>query len=558
MIGSEEIFKNIRERAVIPEDQLIGLLKQAEQDYLKFAELVYKGGYLDRDTVGMIVGDSMRRSYVQLERTLFDRDVVSRLPKDLARKHQAIPIYKFGNSVTVAFSRPNDQDRLDAVQKATGFLIDPVLSFPDEIEEAIQVQYQEAAKVQEVALSIDLKALERMDAAQLAQCRPVVQAADSILLLALKERASDIHIEAKEKEVVVRFRIDGRVSTRLRFPAQLGLPLSARYKIMASLDIAERRRPQDGRIGFVTPVKKVDVRFSSLPTIHGEKVVMRLLGSLSNAVQLNIDKIGITEEILTPLKKALDEPNGMVLVTGPTGSGKSTTLYAALNYLDSPDVNITTIEDPIEYETPTLNQSQVDVKAGRTFAAILRSVLRQDPDIVLIGETRDTETARIAAQAALTGHLVLTSLHTNNSIQAVTRLLDMGIEPFIVAPSLLGIVGQRLVRRICPHCKESYRPEASYLNEYFYWNDSMELPPLYRGRGCEECNGTGFRGRCGIHEFFRVNVEVRDYILRGKTYSEMRKLAYDTGFTDMRCDGLVKAVQGLTTIEEVVRVTATE
>ena len=558
MIGTEEIFDKIREKAQIPEDQLLGLLKQSAQDYLKFAVLVIQQKLLDRDSVGLIVGDSIRRSYVPLDKTLFDKDVVSRLPKDLAKKLQAIPIYKFGEAVTVAFARPNDQDRVEAAQKALGLEIDPVLSFPDEIEEAIQIQYVEPTKVQDVALTIDLSTIEKLTERELAECKPVVQICDSVVLLALKERASDIHIESKEKDVLVRFRIDGRIVNRLRLPVQLGPSVVARYKIMASMDIAERRKPQDGRIGFVTPVKKIDIRISTLPMIHGEKIVMRLLGSLSNSVQLKIDKIGIAEGILLPLKKALDEPNGMILVTGPTGSGKSTTLYAALNYLDSPDSNITTIEDPVEYEVTTLNQSQVDPKAGRTFAAILRSILRQDPDVVLIGETRDAETARIAAQAALTGHLVLTSLHTNNSIQAVTRLLDMGVEPFIVAPSLLGIVGQRLVRRICSSCIEVYLPEAESLKEFFYWHGDMELPQLYRGRGCDQCGGTGFRGRCGIHEFFRVNLEVKDYILKGKSYNEIRKLAYDSGFTDMRFDGFLKALQGLTTIEEVVRVTATE
>jgi type IV pilus assembly protein PilB len=324
------------------------------------------------------------------------------------------------------------------------------------------------------------------------------------------------------------------------------------------MDIAERRKPQDGRIDFALPLKNIDMRVSTLPTLHGEKIVMRLLGSITDTTPLNLDKLGIAPGILQPLQETLHAPNGILFVTGPTGSGKTTTLYAALNYINTPAVNIMTIEDPIEYQLPSLTQVQVNERAGRSFAAVLRAVLRQDPDVILVGEIRDTETATIAVKAALTGHTVLASLHTNNALQAMLRLVDMGVEPYAVAPSVIGVLGQRLVRMICEQCRVPYTPEQEVLARHFFWNDPMALPVFYRGEGCENCAHTGYRGRLGIHEFLRVSLAMRDYILQGRTYMEIRELAYREGFRDMRFDGFVKALQGLTTLEEVVRVTAAD
>jgi type IV pilus assembly protein PilB len=324
------------------------------------------------------------------------------------------------------------------------------------------------------------------------------------------------------------------------------------------MDIAERRKPQDGRIDFALPLKRIDIRVSALPTLHGEKIVMRLLGSITDTTPLHLDKLGIAPGILQPLKETLRAPNGILFVTGPTGSGKTTTLYAALNYINKPTVNIMTIEDPIEYHLPSLTQVQVDERAGRTFAAVLRAVLRQDPDIILVGEIRDTETASIAVKAALTGHTVLASLHTNNALQAMLRLVDMGVEPYTVAPAVIGVLGQRLVRKICERCRVSYTPEPEVLAQHFFWNDTAAPPVFSRGEGCDHCAYTGYYGRLGIHEFLQVSFAMRNYILQGRTYMEIRELAYQEGFRDMRFDGFVKALQGLTTLEEVTRVTAAD
>ncbi|MDH5764607.1 MAG: GspE/PulE family protein, partial [Gammaproteobacteria bacterium] len=291
---------------------------------------------------------------------------------------------------------------------------------------------------------------------------------------------------------------------------------------------------------------------------HGEKVVMRLLGSAASGISLDLEKIGLSPHLKDLFKEAISEPNGIVFVTGPTGSGKSTTLYSALHYIDKPGINIMTIEDPVEYQMETITQSQVDAKAGRTFASILRAALRQDPDVILVGEIRDVETAKIASEAALTGHLVISTLHTNNSLQAISRLIEMGVEPHVVAPAIVGVLAQRLARKICEHCIISYKPEAEELEKYFYWDKEMELPMLYKGTGCKYCGGIGYKGRIGIHEFVRINTRLRDRILSHASYNELVKVATEDGFRDMRFDGFCKMLEGQTTLDEVIRVTSTD
>ncbi|MDX8398896.1 MAG: GspE/PulE family protein [Gallionellaceae bacterium] len=375
-------------------------------------------------------------------------------------------------------------------------------------------------------------------------------------MLALKERASDIHIEPKKNEVVVRFRIDGVLVDRLFLPGEMSLPLVSRYKISSEMDISERRKPQDGRLSFALPMKAIDLRVSSLPVMYGEKVVMRILGSLYASSILNLDKLDFSPEVLRPLKATLKHPQGILFVTGPTGSGKSTTLYAALNFINTRDINIVTIEDPVEYDVHSLNQVMVNDKVGRGFQEVLRSVLRQDPDAILVGEIRDPETARIAAQAALTGHLVLTSLHTNDAIQATTRLLEMGVERYVVAPAIIGALGQRLVRRLCEYCKTEYQADPDELRPYFYWAADAEMPTLYKGSGCEHCGGAGYVGRIGIHEFLKITPQIRDAIQQARDYDEILSLAVQQGFKNLRYDGFKKALRGLTSLDEVIRATA--
>lgn len=559
---TESLIASFGEKARISAVSLAGMIKAAKNDAVDFAQSLIQAGYLNRDTAGELLAAQLDRTYVNLSKTLFQQEVVDLLPGKMAERYQAIPLYQLGKAVTVGMSSPTDSKSITALENLLMKPVSPVFCFRDEIDSAIKVNYQSAHNVDELVTSFDLTAfqtgqLSEAKLEELIESQPFVELADSIILLALKERASDIHVEPKKNEVVVRYRIDGMLVDRLFLPAEMALPLASRYKITAEMDITERRKPQDGRLSFVLPMKTLDLRVSCLPVMYGEKIVMRILGSLYTSAILNLDKLDFSPEVLRPFKATLKYPQGILFVTGPTGSGKSTTLYAALNFINTPDINVVTVEDPIEYDVPSLNQVMVNDKAGRSFQAVLRSVLRQDPDVILVGEIRDTETARIAAQAALTGHLVLTTLHTNDAIQATTRLLEMGVERFIVAPSIIGVLGQRLVRRLCEYCKTEHQPDPDVLRQYFFWREGATLPVFYHGEGCERCGGTGYSGRVGIHEFLKVSPQIREAILRERDYDEIMAIAVRQGFQNIRYDGFKKALRGLTSLEEVIRVTAT-
>ncbi len=558
---TRELIDSIQETANIPSASLAGMIKAAGVDALEFAQYVIQEGYLNRDMVGDLVASQFNRTYVNLSKTLFQDEVVSLLNGEIALRYQAIPIYQLGKVVTVGMVNPNDRKTIAALENFLMKPVSPVFCFRDEVESAIKVNYQSVQNLDELATSFDLKIFQgaQLDNAaliKLIDSKPLVELSDSIILLALKERASDIHIEPKKHEVLVRFRIDGVLVDRLYLPVELGLPLASRYKISSDMDITERRKPQDGRLSFLLPTKALDLRVSCLPVMFGEKIVMRILGSLYTSSILNLDKLDFSTEVLRPFKATLKHPQGILFVTGPTGSGKSTTLYAALNFINTRDINIVTIEDPVEYDVPSLNQVMVNDKVGRGFKDVLRSVLRQDPDAILVGEIRDSETARIAAEAALTGHLVLTTLHTNDAIQATTRLLDMGVERYVVAPAIIGVMGQRLVRRLCEHCKAEYQPEPEELRQYFYWREGVQMPILYKGTGCSNCGGTGYKGRVGIHEFLKVSPQIRESILRGGNYNEIMNIAVQQGFHNLRYDGFKKALRGMTSLDEVIRATS--
>lgn len=557
---TEALIASLQKKAHVPAVPLANMIFAAKNDAIDFAQFVVQDGYLDRDTVGNLLASQMNRTYVNLSKTLFQDEVVSMLTGEIAQHYQAIPIYQLGKVVTMGMVTPNDEKIVKELGNLLMKSISPVFCFKDEINSAIQVNYQSAQHVDDLVMSFDLSVFqtaELSDAvlAKLLDSKPLIELGNSIILLALKERASDIHVEPKRNEVVVRFRIDGDLVDRLLLPAGMSLPLTSRYKISSGMDITERRKPQDGRLSFALPMKALDLRVSCLPVMHGEKVVIRILGSIYSSDTLNLDKLDFSPEVLRPFKSTLKRPQGILFVTGPTGSGKSTTLYAALNFINSRAINIITIEDPIEYEVMDLNQVMVNEKVGRGFKEVLRSVLRQDPDAILVGEIRDTETARIAAQAALTGHLVLTTLHTNDAIQATTRLLEMGVERFIVAPSIIGVLGQRLVKRLCEYCKTEYQPDPEELHQYFVWREGAASPVFFRGKGCKHCAGTGYSGRIGIHEFLRVTPQIRDAILRDRSYDEISVIAVQQGFRNLRYDGFKKALRGLTSLEEVLRAT---
>jgi type IV pilus assembly protein PilB len=557
-----QIRASIEERCPAHRAQLEALVRHAAGDAVEFVQSVVQYGYLDRDTGGEVLATALGRTYVNLGKTLFQDEIVAKVPVDFAEKAKALPLYKLGNAVTVAMVDPLDAKAIQGLEASLGAAVSPVFSFPDEVESAILVKYRTAVDLTRMVTSFDFTPFKAQltDArlAELVQSKQLVEMGDSLILLALKERASDIHIEPKKAELVVRFRIDGVLVDRMVFPAALGLPLASRLKIAAAMDITERRAPQDGRLRFHLPLQNIDIRVSTLPMLHGEKVVLRILGTLFAGAMLSLERLDIVPSVLTRLKEVIHQPNGILFVTGPTGSGKTTTLYAALNFINRPGINVVTIEDPIEYELASINQVQINDKAGRTFHAVLRSVLRQDPDVILVGEIRDAETARIATQAAMTGHLVLTTLHTNDAIQASTRLIDMGVERFMVAPSLIGVLNQRLVRRVCDVCRVEYRPDPEYLAQLFTWRRGYTPPPFFRGEGCERCGGTGYHGRLGIHEFLNITHRLRDALLQQADYTALRAIALAEGFHDMRFDGLKKALRGLTTIEEVVEATVAD
>ena len=542
--------------------QLEGLAIHAN-DAVEFLQQAVHYGYLDRDTAGEIIGEAIGRTHVNLGKTLFQQNLIDKVPLELATANKAIPLYQLGNVVTVAMVDPLDTKVIKALELFLSAKVSPVFSFPDEVESAILVKYHSTGELDRLVTDFDFSPFLHADLtdarlAELVESNELIGMTDSLILMALKERASDIHIEPKKHDLVLRFRVDGELAERMVLPKNLALALVSRFKVISGMDITNRRLPQDGRINFPLPIKNIDIRLSSLPTIYGEKLVLRLLGLPFTGLGLNLETLDIVPSILTRLKQVIRQPNGILFVTGPTGCGKTTTLYAALNFINRPGLNVVTLEDPVEYEWPTINQVQIDEKIGRNFHDVLRAVMRQDPDVILVGEIRDTETARTATQAAMTGHLVLTTLHTNDAIQASTRLMDMGVERFMVAPSLIGVLNQRLVRRLCPFCRVEHAPSEKYLSRLFRWREGAKLPTFFRGEGCEHCNRTGYLGRVAIHEFLYITHRIRDALLAQANYVELQEIATSEGFREMRYDGYKKALRGVTSLEEVVEATTPE
>jgi general secretion pathway protein E len=481
--------------------------------------------------------------------------LLARVPLAFARARLLLPLREEAGRILVALGDPTDLLALDELRGVFGREMAGIVVPREAVTEAINRLYGRlSGSAQEVVQELegeDLSAVatefaKPRDLLDLADEAPVIRLLNSILFQAVKERASDIHLEPFEQELEVRFRVDGILARVLTPPKVVQEALISRVKIMAGLNIAEKRLPQDGRFRVIVAGREVDIRVSLVPTQFGERTVLRLLDKQKGV--LSLADIGLSGTGVATLERLLARPNGILLVTGPTGSGKTTTLYAALTRLNSPEKNIITIEDPIEYQLKGIGQIQVNPKIDLTFANGLRSILRQDPDIIMVGEIRDAETAEIAMQASLTGHLVLSTLHTNDSASAVTRLLDMGVEPFMVASTLTAVVAQRLVRTICPHCREEYRPEREYAG--------IELPPvLYRGRGCEKCFGLGSLGRIGIYELLLLDAELCAMVIRRAPAGAIKEYALSRGMRPLRDDGLAKAAAGITTLEEVLRVT---
>ncbi len=537
----------------------------------RIGSLMVKMGMLSEGDLVEALAQHFGVPAIDLDGIDIDETVIKIIPPDIARKYTILPVSKAGATITLAMIDPTNVFAMDDVKFMTGYRVEPVVASESGLRGAIDRFYGtthsiELKKVMEDLSEENEADLEVLDEEQEldlggleeeSEQAPVVKLVNIFLTDAIKRGASDIHVEPYEKDYRVRYRIDGLLYEVMHPPIKLKEAITSRVKIMAKLDIAEKRLPQDGRIKIKTKVagknKDLDLRVSVLPTIFGEKIVMRLLDK--DNLMLDMARLGFEADSLRRFEQAILKPYGMVLVTGPTGSGKTNTLYSALQRINQPDVNIITAEDPVEFNLPGINQVQMKEQIGLNFAASLRSFLRQDPNIILVGEIRDFETAEVAIKAAMTGHLVLSTLHTNDAPSSINRLMNMGIEPFLVATSVHLIVAQRLVRRICSYCKEPFEvPVASLVGVGFSEQESRTLQ-LFRGRGCDRCSGTGYKGRVGLYEVMDIDDEVRELILSGATAFELRNKAIERGMITLRMSGMQKIRDGVTSVEEVVRET---
>jgi type IV pilus assembly protein PilB len=495
--------------------------------------------------------------FVDLTEFTIDGSAAGLIPEQVARRYRALPIGYEDSRLLVAMADPANLFALDDIRTITGMDLQPVVATAADIEVAIRKYSRMDESVQKLsseastAVEDDMAEMER--AAASLEEGPIVKMVNLLISQAIADRASDIHIEPMEREVRIRYRIDGVLQEVMRSPKNIQAGLISRLKVMADINIAERRVPQDGRIGLTVGGKSVDLRVATLPTVYGEKVVIRILDKSS--VLLKLEELGFLDQSFKRFQEAYTKPYGAILVTGPTGSGKSTTLYACLNIVNKPDKNIITVEDPVEYRLQGINQMQMNVRAGLTFASALRSILRADPDVVLVGEIRDHETALIAIEAALTGHLVLSTLHTNDAPSSLPRLVEMGVETYLVASAIDCVVAQRLARKLCPKCREGYRPTQAELEQAgfpeFVWDDVKEL---FRPVGCTACSKTGFRGRLGLYEVMTMSEEIERLVVERAPSDEIKRSARRDGMITLREDGLEKIRLGITSIEEVLRV----
>ncbi len=517
-------------------------------------------GLATQDAIARAVASQLGLEYVNLKATSIPEDVLTTLPEDLIRLYQVVPIRKEGDALVVGMVDPLDVLALDDIRRRTGRDLIPAVVTPEGFEHAVNQYPALGSSIDQVIQEIrpadvgeEEPALDRLREA--VEDAPIVRLVNLMLVQAVRQGASDIHVEPQENHVRIRYRIDGTLYNVMTAPKHVQAATVSRIKIMASMNIAERRLPQDGRIELRVDNRDIDLRVSTVPTVFGEKVVLRILDK--GAALVPVERLGLLPEDLPRFEAIITKPYGIILVTGPTGSGKTTTLYAVLNRLNRPEVNILTIEDPVEYQLPGISQVQINPKAGLTFATGLRAFLRQDPDIIMVGEIRDEETARIAIHAALTGHLVLSTLHTNDAPGAVARLIDMGIEPFLAASSVIGVVAQRLVRVLCPHCREPYTAPAEVVTRYGL-GDPAAPPVLYRARGCDLCNHIGYRGRVGIFEIMTMDDTLRELVVKQAPSDVIKRAAVSAGMRTLAEDGVAKVLAGQTSLEEMLRVVFVE
>ena len=553
-IGNSRIDLLVK-KGVINQEQVNAAMQEAGRTGMPLEKALEKLGYISEIDIVQAIAESIGVPFMDLTDYLVDPEVIKLVPEETAKKCKAVPLFKIGNSLTVAMGDPLDVEAIDEIRtKSKLDSIDPVLSTPDMIQKVIDQYYGAQGSIKELTDGLTKEKLEAKTRsakgiAGAIEDTPVIKLVNLLIMQAVKDRASDIHVEPEEDSVRVRYRVDGILHEVQQIPKHLQNVLASRIKVMAKMDIAETRNPQDGRIQMKMESKNLDLRVSSFPTVHGENIVIRILDKSS--VLLGLQDLGLVERDLKEFNKVIRRPNGIILVTGPTGSGKTTTLYAALSTINSTETNIITIEDPVEYEIPLIRQTQINPKAGLTFANGLRSILRQDPDIIMVGEIRDKETAEIAIQASLTGHLVFSTLHTNDAASALTRLIDMGIEPFLISSSIIAILAQRLVRIICPSCKEKYAPSEEVVKDLRL----SEKFDFCRGKGCNKCKNSGLIGRIGIFELLLMNDEIKNMVTAKAAADEIKNRAIKGGMRLLYDDGIEKVRKGITTIEEVLRVT---
>lgn len=547
------------QKGIITPEQLQEALKLQQQSGERLGRILIEKGWLTEDQLADVLSEKFNIPRVRVDSYTLDPSIVNTIPVDLARRYKVIPLFRVEDTLTVAMADPLDIFAIDALRQATGLRIQEVIATESDIEKAIDRYYSTRDSMDQVVRDLG-KEVETLDleknvdelSVKGAEDAAIVKLVNLILSQAVREGTSDIHIEPDEDIFRVRYRVDGILHEVLTPPKGLHPMVISRIKILADLDVSERRLPQDGRFRIHYDGRDIDVRVNTLPTVQGEKAVLRILDKGKGILRL--EDMGFDQDTLLRFRESYRKSEGLVLITGPTGSGKTTTLYAVLNELNSPEKNIVTVENPVEYRLPRINQVQVNPTIGLTFAAGLRAILRQDPDIVLIGEIRDRETAEIAVRASLTGHLVLATLHTNDAPGAIPRLVDMGIDPFLVASSLQAVLAQRLVRRICSHCKIEVKPDPIVWSRFAPGRPYPEKP-LARGKGCRECRKTGYKGRTGLYELLVVTDEIRQAILAGESGDEIARLARKNGLRKLREDGIRKVLEGVTTIDEVLRVT---
>ena len=550
-------------RGYINEQVLDGAIAVQQHTNEPLLKILIDQGFITNDIKAQVLAEQWHMPFVDIMAEQIGPDVLAIVDQERSKRYGFVAFKREGGVVSIALSDPTNIELMDYLLvtygRETKFCVAPKNAIYSTIEKYYVVgnsikEASSEAKTEMIAEAGEEVSIEQLR--EMGQDAPVIRLVNTIITQAIVEHASDIHVEPQKDHLRIRYRVDGILQEKQKLPRNIQPGVLSRFKIMSNMDIAERRKPQDGRISLRIDNKAIDFRVSSLPTIYGEKIVLRILDKTSAMVPL--ENLGFLNDTLTVFNNVISQPYGMIIISGPTGAGKTTTLYSALNRLNTPGKNIVTVEDPVEYQMDGINQVQVNVKADMTFANGLRSILRQDPNIVLIGEIRDGETAQIAIEAALTGHLVLSTLHTNDAPSVATRLIDMGIEPFLIASSLIGATAQRLARKICPDCKQPYVPPASALEGLgLTTRGQLEDITFYKGAGCPKCGGSGYRGRTGVHEMMRVDDELRHLILNKASARDISQAARSHGMRTLLEDALVKAREGIITLEEVLRVVST-